>query len=358
MDKKNSSPINATDKKNRNSLCTVIFFAIAILSIWAVSSQSSAFSVYNFWEYIKNSSPLWIACAFMCMILFILFEGLALMVICRMFGHKATVLDGYIYSASDIYFSAITPSATGGQPASAYFMIKKGMPAMTVAAALLLNLCMYTVSIIVIGLFCFILKFDLFVQYSTTSKLFIAIGSAIQVFLAVGLILLLVNDKLLYRISKAIISFLCKIRILRHKESKLEKLNQQIKTYRECATIIYNRNGKLWIVFVLNFLQRVAQIAVTVFTYMATSGKSFLESIDLFFLQGYAVLGANCMPIPGGIGISDYIMLDGFGNVMDESQAVYLELLSRSLSFYICVGICGISFVISYFVIKGKANKK
>ena len=86
---------------------------------------------------------------------FILFEGFALVVLRRAFGYRRGVWSGYIYSASDIYFSAITPSATGGQPASAYFMIKDGVPGMVVTVTLVANLFMYTLSIIAIGFVCF-----------------------------------------------------------------------------------------------------------------------------------------------------------------------------------------------------------
>lgn len=357
MNNNNSNP-NTKQDKSKTWLWTLLFLLIAVLSIWAVTTQSSSFTLDNFREYIKNASPMALACAIFSMLLFIIFEGLALMVICRTFGYKTSFGDGYIYSASDIYFSSITPSATGGQPASAYFMVKNGMSVMSVAAALLLNLCMYTLSIIAIGVICFIARFSFFLQYSTVSQFFIIIGSLMQILLALGLILLLVNDKLLHRISNFLICLLYKMRIFRNKEKKLEKLDALIKHYRNCAMIIYDNRGKLWVIFLLNFFQRASQIFVTVFTYMATTKASFIESIELFFLQGFAVLGANCMPVPGGVGISDYIMLDGFCLIMDEYQAVNLELLSRTLSFYFCVGICGISVIISYFIMKRKAVKK
>ena len=54
---------------------------------------------------------------------------------------------GVLYSAADIYFSAITPSATGGQPASALLMVGDGIPTAVTTVVLLLNLAMYNLSI-------------------------------------------------------------------------------------------------------------------------------------------------------------------------------------------------------------------
>ena len=75
-------------------------------------------------------------------------------------------------------------------------------------------------------------------------------------------------------------------------------------------------------------------------------------------MQGYVVLGSNFVPVPGAMGISDYLMLDAFGNIMDESAAVNLELLSRSFSFYICVFLCGIATLVGYRMVTRREKKK
>lgn len=53
-----------------------------------------------------------LAAAALCTLLYILLEGLALLTICRALGYRRSVGQGVLYSAADIYFSAITPSAT------------------------------------------------------------------------------------------------------------------------------------------------------------------------------------------------------------------------------------------------------
>ena len=71
--------------------------------------------------------------------------------ICRALGYRRSVGQGVLYSAADIYFSAITPSATGGQPASAVLMMRSGIPAAPTAVALLINLVLYTLSILLMA---------------------------------------------------------------------------------------------------------------------------------------------------------------------------------------------------------------
>lgn len=350
----NSSPL--TDKKQW--LFMVLFAAIAAISVWAVMSQSREFSLSDFTAYIRHASVPWLVVALLSMLGFILFEALALLVLCRAMGYRRSLWHNYIYSASDIYFSAITPSATGGQPASAYFMIKDGMNGMLVTAVLVSNLCMYTLAIIVIGLICLLFRFDIFLQYSPISQILIAVGFLAQVGLLIFFFMVLKHERLLHRMCNGVLRFLCKLRILRRYEEKQAKLDAYMDKYRQHSKLITEHPKAMFGCFVFNLLQRASQIAVTMFVYAATTGKNLWEALELWFWQGYVVLGTNCVPIPGAMGVSDYMMLDGFKNIMSESQAVNLELLSRSFSFYSCVIICGVSVLIQYCAVKKRGKSK
>lgn len=339
-------------------LFMLLFVIIAVISVWAIVSQSRDFSLTNFVDYIQHASLPWLIAAILSMICFILFEAFALLILCRAFNHKRSFWQGYSYSVSDIYVSAITPSATGGQPASAYFMIKDGMNGMMATALLVVNIMMYTLAIIVIGALCLIFRFDYFLQFSAVSKILIVAGFLIQVGLFIFFYMLLKKKELLHRICNACLGFLYKLRILRKREEKQKKLDAYMERYCKYSQIITGHRKALFGCFVFNLLQRIAQILVTVFVFAATTGESFLHSFELAFWQGYVVLGSNIIPVPGSIGISDFLMLDGFCNIMNRSQAVNLELLSRSFSFYACVILCGISMLISYLVIKRKEKRK
>jgi len=332
------------------------FAAIAVVSVWAVASQSRSFSLADFGEYIQQASLPWLLVAVASMLGFIFFEAYALLVLCRALGHKKTLWQGYIYSASDIYFSAITPSATGGQPASAYFMMKDGISGTCATPILIANLCMYTLSLILVSTITFVLRFDMFLRFSFPSQALIVAGYVVQIGLLIFFYMVLTHAPMLHRMCSAVLRVLCKLRILKNYPAKQAKLDGYVKRYHNQTKVIKEHPKAVWLCFLFNFLQRVCQVAVTLFVYVATSGKSFFESIDLFFWQSYAVIGSNAIPVPGAMGISDYLMLDGFQNIMSEAQAVNLELLSRSLSFYSCVIICGISILIQYCWVKKRGK--
>ncbi len=355
---------NVTTKKNNSQAgipgnkqwaWSFLFILIAVGTIAAVILQNKDFSFSDFSEFIQSASTPWLLASLGCMLLYILFEGVALLIICKAFGYKQNLWRGYIYSSADIYFSAITPSATGGQPASAYFMVKDGMSKMMVTTTLIMNLCMYTLSIVTVGIVCFAFRFQTFFTYSLVSKFFIVIGFLVQAGLAIFFILLFIRKSLLHKLCSAIIHLLCKLRLLRKEEQKQTRLNNAMERYHKHAQVLAGHKKTMFFVFLFNMLQRFCQICVTSCAFLATGG-TFSEAVDVWFLQGYVVIGSYCVPIPGAMGISDYLLLDGFGNIMDETSAVHLELLARSFSFYFCIILCGLSVLLQYFVVKKRGD--
>ena len=65
-------------------------------------------------------------------------------------------------------------------------------------------------------------------------------------------------------------------------------------------------------------------------------------------------IGYNFVPIPGAMGVSDYLMLDGFTRVMERVMAFRIEMLSRGITFYICVALSGIITLIGYIAGKDR----
>ncbi len=343
------SPHSSPLKKRRKLLWSLLFVVIAAATVWAVVSRSRSFSLGSFMTYIGTSSKPWLLAACASALGFIVFEGLAIASVCRAFGYHVNFGRSFSYSASDIYFSAITPSATGGQPACAYFMIKDKIPGTVVTVALLLNLVMYTLSILVISAIVLITNLQVFSSFGRLSRALIVIGFVIQSLLALFFIVLLLNAKLLRNICAGCIRFLCKIKILKNGDKKLRRLDEYITEYSECVKLINGRKKTLFSTFILNIFQRISVISVSALTFLACGG-AYSGACRIWSVQCFSVIGSNSIPIPGAMGVADYIMLDGFANLMPRETAVNLELLSRSLSFYICVVICGAATLIKYAV--------
>ena len=302
--------------KNK-ALWTCIAIALAALTIWAVFSMSGNMSPAQLIEQLKNARPGWLVLAVFSMLGIIFFEGEAILAIIGPVGYPRSHWRGFIYGSADIYFSAITPSATGGQPASAFFMIQDGVPGAIVTASLILNLVMYTLVILSIGLVCLIARPSFFLRFQLISQILIVFGSFCLAGLSALFFLLLFKQRVLFGVSRRFLRYLHRKNWLKHPEKPLKKLDKAQIEYADCVSIM---KGKPWMMvkaFILNLLQRLSQFSVIICMYMATGG-SLKMLPDLFATQCYIILGSNCIPVPGGMGVADFLMLDGYGQLFER----------------------------------------
>lgn len=314
----------------------LLFLALAILTVWAVISQSKSFSFSKFVDTLQGSSVGWTVAAAGSMLGFIVFEGMAILCILRAFGYVRSFRSGFLYSAADIYFSAITPSATGGQPASAYFMMKSGIPGAVVTITLMANIIMYTVALLTVGIAGFAIRPEIFLHFHLPGRILIAAGYLILCGLTLIFCVMIARPEILERICDFFLRLGKKLHLVRHLEEKRRKLRRVMTEYRQCAKIMTGSRLVFLKVYLFNLLQRLSQITVTLFVWLAVGGSVSLAS-DIWVTQSFVTIGTYSVPIPGGMGVADYLLIDGFRALCDEGTAVNLELISRSMSFYVCL---------------------
>lgn len=327
------------DTLKNNLLWIALLAAISAITIKIVTSCSKGFSWERFVCFLKGADPVWIMLAVLCAFGFIYFEGLGLQCTCRFFGHGFPAGKGIIFSASDIFFSAITPSATGGQPAALIFMLKYGTPAAVSAIALLLNLVMYTVAILIISAVCCIAHPGILLRMNLVPKLFIAFGVIVQTAFIALFLMCIFNEKLILKVCRWGLRLLCKMHIYKDYDAQYEKLLAMIKQYKECGALLKKETGLLIKVFLCNLAQRLSVILVSVCVFLAVGGEAKC-AFKAFSVQALAVLGSNAVPIPGAVGVADFILLSGFKQIVHDPVSV--ELLSRGISFYATIVFCGV----------------
>ncbi len=334
---------------NKNVIWAVISTLLAVLTIRIVLKQNKDMSVKELLETIGSSEKIYFILGTLVAALYVWFEGVAIRSILKYAGYKRSPMKGLIYSTSDVYFSAITPSATGGQPASAYFMMRDGIPGGITTATLILNLMMYTVSIIALGILAIIISPGAILEFSFWSKFLIIAGFVALSLLALMFFILLKKEDIIFNPAKRFIAFLYKKGLIHEKEHKLQRLDKAHEDYKSCSELISGKKRILLKAFFWNFLQRASQIMAPMFIYRSLGGSTS-EMPIVFSKQCLITIGYNFIPIPGGMGVSDYLMIDGFNRIMGEQMAYSVELISRGVTFYVCVSISGIVTLIGYLI--------
>jgi len=344
--------------RKRALLWALLALVIAALTIWAVFARSGDLSPAEVFASLRDASPFWLGATLLCMVGFIVLEGLALLCILRHLGCRGGFFRGLHFSAADQFFSAITPSATGGQPATALIMSRRQIPGGVITTTLILNLVMYTAATLTVGIVGLAVRPEAFLCLTGLGRALVALGLAGLTVMTLLFLGLLKKGKLLYHLGVRLFWLLHRLRLMRDPEKWSRRLEHTTEEFGDCARAMGGKPGALAAVYLLDLGQRIAQITVTLTLHCAMGGSPGKTGIDLWVAQALAQIGSYCVPIPGGMGAADFLMLDGFRRLLAEEYAYELQILSRCFSFYVCTLLSGLIVLAGVLAARFAAGKE
>ena len=332
--------INKKTKRLLLNLGFVIILIAVTVTVLFVS-QKDELNFKDILDYFKNSNPVWIVAAFACMLLFEVAEGFSLFILSRFFGYKTKMISAISYSFADTFYSDITPSATGGQPAIVYYMARDGISAGKASFAVLFNVVCYTASIFVIGIAALCINTSFFNGINTVfAKVLVISGAVIQALLLGFFIGCMFFGKVIIKVGNGLVTLLTKIRIVKNPDKWRKKIEEEVCKYASCRHIIKDKPVLIFTTFFFNVLQRVSQTLIPCFVCLAIDPNA--PFLDIFVLQALVLFGYNSIPIPGGVGAYEYLFINIYSQLYDNSFIMLALMISRLISYYICMSLSGI----------------
>lgn len=348
-------------KKTRKLIINITILlaltGVTFLVLW-LSYRGDNIDFNKIWAMLKESKAWAMVAAVMCMLLFIIFEGLSLWLITRRLGHKTKLRGALAYSTSDTYYSAITPSATGGQPASMFYMVRDGMSGGVAGFSLVFNLMAYTAAIIIMGVFAFAVRPDMFGLIGARSwgaQAFIIFGFVIQCVVLGFFIMCIMWSKAILKIGNGAIMLLRKIHIIKHEDKWREKWKAGVDKYSASRHIIREHPLLFLWALLLNLAQRVSQTLIPCFVCLAMAKQ--VDFLELFVMQTFVLLGYNMIPSPGGTGAYEFMYLSTYGITFDKEFILTAMIMSRMISYYLCIIVSGL-YTLIYHSVGLKKRKK
>lgn len=338
-------------KKTRNLLLNLAFVAVlVIVTLVVLFVNHKELNFKEILDYFTNSNPVWIVAAFACMLLFILFEAVSIYLIARFFGEKPKVISAIAYSSADTFYSAVTPTAFGGQPAAIYYMSRDGMSAGKASFGMLFNTICYTAAIFVIGLIAICINPTMFGGINTVfAQVLVVLGGVIQALLLGLYIGCMFFGKAIIKIGNGCVTLLHKIRIIKNTEKWRNKIAEEVQKYGECRKIIKDRPAVIFTTLLFNILQRVSQTLIPCFVCLAIDPNA--PFFEIFVLQAWVLFGYNSIPLPGGVGAYEYLFINVYIQLYPQTFILLALMISRLFSYYFNMLVSGV-FTLTYHMVK------
>ena len=342
--------------KRRQVIGIITIIVLLIITILIIKSRGEDIDFKMIMSTMRHANPGFFALAVISMLLYVHIEGRAIAVIARPLGYKLKRRHTFVYASADIYFSAITPSATGGQPASAYYMIRDGMKGSDATITLVLNILLYTASLIILGLWALAWKFEFLVQCTRMIKILYVVGLATQILLLLLCILCMVSKDTIRTLGGLLAKLLYKLRIIKSKTKMMRGIRDFVSRYDKSAKLIKSRPLMVINALCLNILQRFAYCALGFFIYRSL-GFSSMSFFDIAAITLLLMMSVNSLPIPGAVGVSEGSFLSIFRNIYTHVLLVPAMAMTRLINYYICFILCG-AVTLSYHVSLVKRDYK
>lgn len=340
-------------EKNRSKKGNIISFAVMLiiigLTLYLIFRDYSPAMIF---QTVKENNLIYIGLALILMLVYVLLEAASIRTITRSFGEKTSYRKAISYSASDLYFSAITPSSEGGQPMMIYAMKRDGISISrsTVTAVLFTN--MFTSGLLICTGIAIILHPELLYTDDLLFKICFILGVVVSVILFVGCLLLLRFGHTMEKLGVKIIGFLHKIHLIRNEEKYLRKLKVSVADFAACSEYIKAHPILTVKVLILATLQRIVYFSVPYFIYLSF-GFTRASFFYIFAVQAITQIAVYAMPIPGSAGITEKMLILMYEPIYySEDLAISAMLLVRAATFYFTVFFCGTITLIDNMVHK------
>lgn len=315
-------------KKIGNALFLVIVFVLTIYSVFHgedLHAVGAAIEGVNLWYIIPAGAAV---------IFFIWGESI---IIHYMFGTldiKTKKRTCFLYSCVGFFFSAITPSASGGQPAQIYYMHKNKIPIPVATLVLMIVTITYKSVLVIIGLFVAFFQGGFVHRYLEGILPIFYLGVALNVFCCIFMSFLVFWPSLAKNMLVKGMHFLERIHLMKKKPERQEKLEASMEHYEAAAVYFKTHKKVIGNVMLITFVQRFALFFVTWFVYKAF-GLSGTGMYDVVMLQAVVSVSVDMLPLPGGMGISENLFLIIFKGVFAGSLLLPGMVLSRGIAYYV-----------------------
>lgn len=265
-----------------------------------------------------------------CVVGFVLLESVILRVIFLKLGGKTRMTHCCLYSFVGFFFSCITPSAGGGQPAQVYFMHKDGIPPAASIPVLMLVTIAYKLVLVLYGLGVLLLWPMTLMEALDGLWWWFYLGLGANLLFVSVYIGLLLCPRGTGRILMLGLTWL-PVGVKR-KQRWGEKLEQAMIDYKRAADLMKKRFTMVLLVLLLTLLQRTLMFFVTWLCLRGLGMDGFWG--DVVTMQAMIALGTELLPLPGAMGANETMFLRMFGNIFPQTQVLPLLILSRGLGYY------------------------
>lgn len=238
------------------------------------------------------------------------------------------------------FFSAITPSSTGGQPMQVYLMSKKHIDVGFSTSAMLQKFLIFQIVSTAYSVLIITFRFNFFLQSIDNPVLwvFVIFGFASQVTVTAGFIVVSFSKTITKKLLRLCSKILHLLKFVKEPDKKIATLEAQVDLFHESNKAFYKEKKLMISSYIIISLQILCILSVPYFIYRGFS-LSGTSPFDMICAQSFVQLASAMMPLPGATGAAELgfnvFFSAPFGDTVKSATLVW-----RIITYYGTILIC------------------
>lgn len=317
--------------KRKNSLGVLIMVLLLGLSLFLIFRGQDMDQVFLALRTAKFS---FLLLGLFFMALFVGLEALQTRLALLVMGFRVPFWFCYFFSLTGFYFSSITPSSSGGQPAQVFYMTRRGIPlAYGTLDMLLITVC-YQLASLLYALAAWFAFPQVTETLGTGLGVLLGYGMTITLVLTGGILLFFLAPSLARKICVWFLQLGVKLHLVRDLSRSIDRLDRHLSDYKTAAGLLKKNRWLLPALLLLSLAQMTALYLVPWAVYGAL-GLAGCSLGQLVATQALLSLAVGTLPLPGAAGVSEAGFLAAFSPIFSPALTPSAMLLSRGISFYL-----------------------
>lgn len=338
--------------KNKKYIFSILLFLFLLFGTYYFILKD--YSINDFISSVKGCNPIFILLAFCCLFLYVFFASFYLKRTFTYFGKEISWYQAFGYHFTEVYFSAITPSSLGGQPVQMVEMNKDNIPYRINSVVILLNSLLYKVALIFLAIFVAIFYSQEIFSQSPLFYWLVSLGFITTILVILLFASLIYSKKFIPKIASFLFLVGEKIHLIKNRKELEEKIFMAMKDYAACAEFT-KKHPRVLIEGIFILLgQRLALLSISFMIYLAFGLHSF-HFFEIIAFQICITLASDFMPFPGGVVVSEGLLLQINQMIYGSLLATSSMILLRGISFYFIVIFSGFFYLWFHFKKRRKA---
>lgn len=301
-------------------------------------------------------NPFWFLGSMACFFVHAFMEGFIPYTYFRLQKIRARLRDCVRVGLVGMYYSSITPAATGGQPMQVYSLKKKGIGAGISSSALAVKFFCWQLSVLLLGAGLWITHPALVSVHMREAVWLLPIGFFANGIAVAAVLLLSFARNLVRAIIILIVSILAKLRIVKDKAATASRMDAALDDFMTSVNAVKRNFSHFFIMFVLSVVQVLALMSAIYFIYRGL-GLNEQSYPKILTIQLMLFIAASFTPLPGASGAQEGGFYLFFKPFFMDGQIFAAMFLWRFVTYYLSI-ICGFIAVISDNSNKERENLK